>query len=161
MPLRDDLLSLMDLSSQLQADFGLPRYAVKIRVRTWAVAFGDGGAHSDVDLDILPSCDVQLLKPFAMQMMGIMMAGGTVEDRYFKVNGLTPAYSNPNSGSGGYTPQQLAPIASSERTEVVYLLTGDDGVPIECTLIQKEFDDPFEYTLTLREKRTRTDRNTP
>jgi hypothetical protein len=162
MALRDDLLPLMDLSSQLQQDFGLPRYAVTVRVRTWAGAFGDGGAHTDADLPILPSCDVQLMKPFSAQMSAIMMAGGTIEDRYFKISGLTPRYTDPTTGTpGGYTPQELAPKTDNEKTEVVYLLTGDDGIALECTLVAKEFDDPFEYVLTVREKRRRTDQNTP
>jgi hypothetical protein len=160
--LRDDLLPVAALEQQLAAQFGLSRYAVAIRTRTWNVAIGDPSGFSDSVITVTPSPAVSLLSPFAAQMAGIMMAGGTIEDRYWKLDKFTPQYTDPTTGAiAGYTPPQLAPMAANERTEITYLLTGDGGVTLECNLVAKDFTNPFEYSLTVREKRRRTEQNAP
>lgn len=162
MALRDDLLPVADLGSQLARDFGLSRYAVSVRVRTWNGDIGDVAAgFTDSTMPIDPPPSVNVMSPLQAQIAGIMMAAGTVEDLYWKLEDITPQYLDAHGSIiGGFTPAQLFPPVGPNQ-ELEYILTGDDGVPFSCTVVEKEFDDPFEYNVILREKRRRTEQNAP
>lgn len=163
MTLRDTLLPIADLGNKLSAQFGLSRYAVSVRTRTWKGDIGDAVAgYTDVLLVMVPPPDVTVMSPFSQQLAGIMMAGGTVEDRYFKIDSLTPQYKDAlGNVLGGFTPAQLDPPALDVKTEINYLLTGDDGITIECNVVLRDFTDPFGYQIIVREKRRRTEQNAP
>lgn len=146
MGFREDLLPVFNELRDLPNDFGLNRYAVKVRVRTYQSTIGDTDNPVVNDTAIEPRPKVELQSPNANQMSGNMMSGGTVFDRYFKVSSITPKHS-----AGGYTPQQLKP-AISPNQDLCYVLTGDDGVDIECTLVEWDFSGAFGYKLTLQSR---------
>ncbi len=153
MALRDSLLPVAELGSKLAQQFGLHRYTVTIHTRTWPTAVGGVGETPVISpsVTISPTPKVAVLSPVAAQQMGIMMSGGTVEDRLFKITGITPAYVK-NGVPGGYTPAQIAPTTANPLVDIAVILLGDDGIAMECSIVGREFDKPFGYTLIVREK---------
>jgi hypothetical protein len=154
--LRDDLLPVADELRQLPVDFGLRRYTVTIRRRIWSGTYpGDGTAtNQDIALSPLPrvrnSFSSASLSPAALQY--ILANGNVIDDRYYKIDRITPAY-NDGTVSGGYTAQQLRlrPSPDSKSIEEIVVLVGDDGMRRDCVQVTFEQDRAFRYTMLVHE----------
>lgn len=165
MSVRDKVLPAINKAGAIVDALGFKRTTLKIRQRTWSgTKLGDTGGQSpgyaDVDLTITPRPRVSMVPPYETQMAGLMQSGGSPEDRYFKLEGLVPQFTDPADNTvKGYTPGQLRPsVAPGVRNvEIIYVLIGDDGQERACTLVASDFTQPFKYELTLR-LRTRDDR---
>lgn len=144
--LRDELLPVFDELRGLIEEFGLRRYTLTVRQRTWSGGTAGAGTPTDVDTDILPSPKVRQLTPDE-----VAGSGGTYQNGDFKANRITPAYID-GITPGGFSPDDLKLTASSEAVEILYLLVGDDGTKV-CTLVGDSFDRAFGYSLILRQTR--------
>lgn len=117
--------------------------SVTIRTRTWT-----GGrirteqGKFDEDVVITPTPKVR-----EISQREIAGSGGRYEAGDVKVGPLTPANS-----AGGYTAAQLAPTASANGIEIIYVLSG--GITGEYMRVDLATDKPFTYTLILRRKRS-------
>lgn len=156
MSIRDDLLPVVDQLRALPNEFGLRRYAVTIRRRVWSGAYPGDGTPSDQDIVITPvprvrnSFSSATLSPQAMQY--ILANGNVIDDRYYKIDRITPAYVN-NGVPGGYTPKQLRTVASPDlkNVEEIVVLVGDDGLKRDCVQVSFEQDRSFGYTMLVHE----------
>jgi hypothetical protein len=160
MSVRDRILPVVDRARAKIAQLGLRRYRAIIRRRTWAGrtvgdTAGQNPGFTNTDVELTPTPKVELLSPVGAQMAGIIPSGGSIEDRYFKISGITPQYSTPTGArAGGYTPAdlKLAIPAGVQNQEVLVVLVGDDGKERPCTLVLQDFSKPFRYELTVRLK---------
>lgn len=153
MSLRDDLLPVVDLGNQLAQDFGLSRFAVTIRRRTWSGTRIGDGTPTNQDLVMSPPPTVTFKSPFREQMTAIMASGGTIRDRYYEISDITPAYTNADGSTAGYTPEQLRLTVGPDlgTVECVVVLVGDDGMARECKQVIFEDGDPFAYSMIVQE----------
>jgi hypothetical protein len=78
-------------------------------------------------------------------------SGGSYEEGDYIIDRITPAYTG--TTSGGYTPASLQLVPASGAEEVLIVMTGDDGVARECTLVASHFDEAFGYELHARPRR--------
>jgi hypothetical protein len=152
MSVRDTILPVIDRARAKVASLGLRRYRVFIRRRAWSGPRATEGTATVEDIEILPTPKVTVASPYMAQKQGIAMSGGTVEDREFLIEGITPFYDN-GTITGGYKPEDLDIKPRSRTEEVLVVLLGDDGIQHECTLSQKDFDGAFGYTLAARLRR--------
>lgn len=156
MSLRDALLPVMDQLRGLPQVFGLRRYAVTIRRRVWSGAsVGDGTpTNQSIVLSPIPrvrnSFSSATLSPEALQY--ILANGNVIDDRYYKVDRITPAYSS-GGVSGGYTPAQLRTRANPDvmNVEEIVELVGDDGFKRDCVQVTFEQDRAFGYSMLVHE----------
>jgi hypothetical protein len=144
--LRDQLLPVVDLVRKLPAQFGLRRYTVTLRTRTWSGSYSGEGTPTDVDVLLTPTPRVEVLST-----KDVASSGGTYREGDFRVTAITPRYTAPTTG--GYTPAQLNLRPTAQNKDVSVILTGDEGT-IECMVIEFRFVRPLRYTLIVREKRT-------
>lgn len=141
--LRDDLLPVIDELRQLPNEFGIRRYTVTLRTRTWSGGAVGRGTATAVDAVLFPVPRVQVITTAE-----IAASGGTYREGDFRVTAITPSY-----GTGGYSPTALNLRPSATNKDVTVILTGDEGT-IECGVVEFHFDRPFRYTMVVREKRT-------
>lgn len=116
--------------------------AIQVTVRTtvWSGDYMGEGTPSNTNTVISPKCPVRQLSAHE-----VAASGGLYELEDLKIGPITPEYVA--SGGGGYTPEELAP-EGGEKTEVVYLLTGDiDGTYVRVRL---DTTDPTGYYLVIR-----------
>lgn len=154
--IRDALLPVVDLLRGLPNTFGLRRYAVTIRRRVWSGAYPGDGTPTDQDIVLSPiprvrnSFSSASMSPAAMQY--ILANGNVIDDRYYKIDRITPAYVN-NGTPGGYTPQQLRLVGNPDlkNVESIVVLVGDDGVKRDCVQVTFEQDRSFGYTMLVHE----------
>jgi hypothetical protein len=107
MSVRDRILPVVDRARAKIAQLGLRRYRVIIRRRTWAGrtvgdTAGQNSGFTNTDLELAPTPKVELLSPAGAQLAGIIPSGGSIEDRYFKISGITPQYSTPTAKLAEY-----------------------------------------------------------
>lgn len=152
MSLRDDLLPVFDDTRGVIEDLGLRRFSVTLRRRTWSGGSVGAGVPTNDDIVISPTPRVRFKSPFAAQMSGILTAGGKIEDRYFAIDKITPAWSD-NGLSGGYTPDQLTMKVGPDvqNVEAIVVLLGDDGTAIECVQVTFEEDLSFGYSMVVQD----------
>lgn len=141
--LRDDLLAIINCARQTVAETGIYRYDVTLRVRTWTGTYPGEGTPTDVDVTISPRPRVKV-----MSTRDVASSGGTYREGDFKVDYITPRFA-----TGGYSPAMLNLRPTMQNQDVTVILTGDEGT-IECQVIEFKFDDPFNYSLVVRERRT-------
>ena len=142
MTLRDDLLGTVRDGRALVEELGLRRHAVTRRVVTWSGGQPGLGTQAASDLVI---AGARVSGPSGRDVA--LLSDPSRIDSVLTVTKITPAYAD-----GGYTPAQLSPTLSSDQ-ELVYVVTGDDGVDRLCRLETLRADRPFEYSLVLREYR--------
>lgn len=110
---------------------GLRPTITTIRTRTWSGADVFLGSYTDSDLVIVPYPKVTITSQTDVD-----------------VGPIVPSFSG-----GGYTPEQLNPIAylgtAQQSVEVIYRLDGPAGV-YEYTCFALETRRPFRYVLKLR-----------
>jgi hypothetical protein len=130
MALRDDVLPIINDGWTLAAEFWYTTHTVVVRTRTWATRL-HVGAYTDSDLTLDPKPPVK-----------------ETGERTLLVGPVIPAHDG-----GGYTPQQLNPVAylpnTNRNVEILHVVTGDDGVERLYLLTQFDTSDPGEYMLTL------------
>jgi hypothetical protein len=148
MSLRDDLLPVVNGLRDLPGDFGLRRYSVTLVRRTYAERVGDGSIPTAASVTLSPAPRVRVVST-----REVAESGGTYQDGDLRVDRITPRLAD---GSGGYAPSDLDYESTTDRDEVVIVLTGDDGVSREGTLVKKNFDRAFGYSLVVRLKRFMT-----
>lgn len=143
--IRDSLLPVVDALRQLPNSFGLRRYSVAIRSRTWSGNYPGELTPTDTDTVINPPPRVRNVSPEE-----VASSGGTYEAGDYMIEAITPSYTSLTGTTGGYTPAQLRirPGAGSNN-DVAIILTGDEG-SFECELVKANFDRPFRYWLVAR-----------
>lgn len=114
---------------------------VTVRRRVWPSQMGIGSP-TVTDL-VLPAWT----KVATVNEREIAASGGRFKLEDITVGPVTPTYPG-----GGYSEAQLAPVATDDLTEIVYVLSG--AVNGEYTLLACSTDRPFRYMLTLRRKET-------
>lgn len=146
--LRDALLPVIDQLRGLPSQFGLRRYTVKLRTRTWSGTYLGEGTPSDVDVQLTPTPRVRV-----MSTEEVASSGGTYRAGDFMITAITPSYTSPSAG--GYAPLalNLRPSPGTTNIDVTAILTGDEGT-IECQIVEFHFDSPFRYWIVVREVRT-------
>lgn len=154
--LRDALLPIFSQLRQLPVDFGLRRFTVTVRRRTWSGTFIGDGTATDQDIAITPMPRVrQVFSPGSMrpeQLQSLLANGNVIDDRYYKIDRITPAYTS-NGTSGGYSAQQLRLIMPPDATlsEYLVVLVGDDGFKRECVQTTFAEDRAFGYSMLVHE----------
>lgn len=156
--LRDSLLPVIDQLRGMPPTFGLRRFSVTIRRRTWSGSYvGDpAGSATDSDIVITPIPRVRQVFSAASlryeQLQYIAANGNVIDDRYYTIDRITPSYVN-NGTPGGYSAQQLRLVADPDlhNVESIVVLVGDDGFKREC--VQKTFaeDRAFGYSMLVHE----------
>jgi hypothetical protein len=156
MSLRDDLLPVVDDVRLIPGDFGFRRYGVTIRRRVWSGNFAGDGTPTDQDIVLSPiprvrnSFSSASLRPETLQY--ILANGGVIDDRYYQIDRITPAYVS-NGVAGGYSAQQLRlkPPTDAKNVECIVVLVGDDGFKRDCEQVTFEQDRAFKYAMLVRE----------
>lgn len=143
--LRDDLLPVFDDLRQLPDQFGLRRYSVVLRTRTWSGGEPGIGSPVDTDTTVTPPPRVRVMSP-----KEIAASGGTYQDGDFMIEKITPRYTSPTTG--GWSPGLLHERPGASADDVVIVLTGDEGT-IECTAVKFFFDRAFNYRIVARARR--------
>jgi hypothetical protein len=116
---------------------------VTVRKRRWIGGrVGAEGGFEDTDLAVSPT-------PFVrdLNQREITGSGGRYETGDVKVGPLIPVFPG-----GGYTPEQLAPLAEGNALEILYVLEG--GITGHYKRIDIETDRALSYWLVLRRKRS-------
>lgn len=161
MGIREDLLPVVDGLRSIpgSSDFGLRRFSVTIRRRVWSGAYvGDpSGTATDEDLALSPLPRVRQvfsassLRPDQLQY--ILANGNKIDDRYYKIDRITPRYTNPDGSTGGYSAQQLRLAADPDlhNVESIVVLVGDDGYKRECVQTTFSEDRAFGYSMLVHE----------
>lgn len=145
MSLRASALKIANKLRALPSKPALDVYTTKvtIRTRTWAGGrVGLEGGSSDVDAVIRPRPKVR-----DISQREVAGSGGRYQAGDVKVGPITPRHSG-----GGYSEAQLAPSASANGTEILYVLEG--GVTGEYLRVDLQTDRAFSYWLVLRRKRS-------
>lgn len=152
MTLRDDLLPVFQDTRGVIQDLGLRRFSVILRRRIWSGAEVGDGACVDEDIVLTPLPKVTFRSPFARQLE-IQLGGGTVRDRYYQIEKITPAFNDGQGNVGGYTPDQLRMRVGPDMRNVdpVVVLLGDDGTLRECEQVLLEDDKSFGYSMLVQE----------
>lgn len=140
MSLRTDLLKVVEAARTLSGPaFADIREQLTIRTRTWSgVAIGDA-TPSDVDLVLPAHYPIRYLNS-----QEISSSAGVYEQGDILVDHITPS-----DGAGvGYTPSQLRPTVTSDRVELIYVVTGNHSGEYHC--IELRTYKPFTFQLVLR-----------
>ncbi len=147
MSLRSAMLKVANTIRGIPSKASIDVYttAVTVRVRTWAGGRieADGG-YSDSDTVITP-------RPYVRELTQreIAGSGGRYTAGDVRVDGITPFHAG-NAGIG-YTEAQIAPVATTNGVEILYVLSG--AIAGEYMRIDLATDDPIEFVLVLRRKR--------
>lgn len=144
--LRDQLLPVVDQLRQLPNQFGLRRYAVTIRKRTWSGDAPGRGTSTDVDTVLTPVPRVRVITT-----QEVASSGGTFREGDFIISAITPRYTSPTTG--GYSPAQLDLTLTALNQEATVILTGDEGT-VECDVVEFWFHRAFTYEIVVRARRT-------
>jgi hypothetical protein len=153
MSTRDKVLPKFDKARTKIASLGLRRFTVTLRRRVWSGTRIGEGTPVNQDLVLTPTPRVRFKSPFAAQMSGVLMSGGSVRDRFYEIDKITPAYVDSLGNPGGYTTTQLRMRVGADlkNVECVVVLVGDDGMARECSQLILEDDRSFGYSMTVQE----------
>lgn len=124
----DDNLPTLNDGRQLLVDFGLRKYRVFVRVRTWSGGEVRLGTYEDIDAEIVP-------RPKVVEKM----AGAELV-----VNGITPDFV-----VGGYTLADLNPT-QLPNAEVFYVVRNGEGTDVLYELTDVDSSGVFGIELRLR-----------
>lgn len=147
MSLRSAMLRVANVIRAIPSKPGLDVWptTVTVRTRTWAGGLkGREGGFTDVDLLITPTPHVR-----EVSQADITGSGGRYVAGDVLVEHITPAHaSNPGVG---YTQAQVAPTASANGVQIIYVLTGE--IAGEYSRHAFSAQDTVTYTLVLRRTR--------
>ena len=137
MTLATRLLPALNRARTKLDTFGLRRYTVTVRTRTWSSGEVGRGTPTDSDLTLEPNPKVR-----------------EKDDRTLEISHITPS-----NGTIGYTMEQLRPLNAPEEgaSEFFYVVTGPNGtINYQLTAIDMsdgpahgETSGSLRYTLTL------------
>ena len=163
--LRDQLLGLANTLRGLPPAFGLRRFAVTVKRRTWGGQQQGEGTATDYSIGITPAPRVEDLSdqigkmtPTEMELAGI--GNGTVIGKLYKIDQITPYYSQATTVngittqvSGGFKAEMLRlwPYRDQGYVENLVTLVGDDGLLRECVQITVNQSNPFNYSMLVKE----------
>jgi hypothetical protein len=153
MSIRDNALPKFDKARTKIAALGLRRFQVILRRRVWSGSRVGEGTPTNQDMVLTPTPRVRFMSPFAKQMEYIVTSGGKIQDRYYKIDKITPAFT---SGviTGGYSSRELNMAVGPDlkNVEPVVILIGDDGMARACEQILLEDDRSFGYSMTVQQR---------
>ena len=150
---RQDMLGVAaDLRTLTGPDpgFDVRPYQLTIRTRIWSGGLRGKGNYVDTNF-VVP----QIVKMRRLKQEEIANSGGKYEMGDILFEPFTPAYpANALTGqpAGGFTEAQLAPRATANGTEIIYIVTGQHAG--EYSLIELRSDKSFRFGLVLRRSRT-------
>jgi len=155
--LRDRLLPVADRirsiagPTKLSGNDGLDvrPNSLTITVRTWPGRLGDttAGEYSDASTTLAPVPRIR-----SLTSREVAASGGLYEQGDLLVGPITPAYTNTDASTGGYSETDLAPVQSTDSIEVLYLITGPSAG--DYRRIELRRGRAFRYELVLRKKQT-------
>lgn len=120
------------------------RHKLTVRKRTWSGDYVGDGTSSDEDLVLPPHYPI---RPLTQQEVYSANGQYILGDIY--VNHITPS-----DGAGtGYTKEQLNPTITTNKVDVIYIVTDTDGeINGEYTCIDFQKYRPFSIRLVLRRR---------
>ncbi len=118
--------------------FDIRTSRVTVRTRTWSGGRRDLGTKTDSDLVLN-----QYYKIRDLNGREVSGSGGRYSTGDILVDHITPS-----DGTIGYTAAQLAPLVTSDASEILYVVTGAD--PGYYGLVELLTHRPFTYQLVLR-----------
>jgi hypothetical protein len=130
-----DFLGDLDEIRGIAGELGLRVYSVNLQVATWSGSRVGQGTKTVSPLtftntaglsgDPLPNVRVRQLS-----RKEVVASGGLYTDRDFKVGPMTPAFAATLAQyGGGYTDQQIDPLATSTPTEIIWNVMGPSIPP--------------------------------
>lgn len=157
MSLRDSLLPVVSTLRALPQNFGLRRFAVTIRRRVWTGSKISEGTATDSDIILTPpprvrdSFPIKSLSPLEMEY--VAANSNVVTGQMYKIDKITPRFTNADGSTGGYLAEQLRlwPIRDPRHMENLVVLVGDDGYLRECQQMVFEQDRAFGYSMLVKE----------
>lgn len=152
--LRDALLPVADLGGKLAQQFGLSRFTVTIRRRSWSGGQVGEGTATDSDIALTPpprvrditSRDATLTEAEYRALNSDVLVG-----QLYRIDQITPRYTNPDGSIGGYTPEQLRLSPNQSAYDGLVVLVGDDGYMRECEQVLFSQNAPFAYSMIVKE----------
>ena len=144
MTLRTDLLPVVDTLRALTGPGVLDIRTAQLTIRTRVWSGGTVGEGSPTDSDLVIPKQYKVAHLSAKE---IASSGGRFEDESLKFGPITPAFTG-----GGYAPNDLKPVVTTDDTEVIYSLSGQTSG--EYALAALHTEQPFSYMLYLNRKRT-------
>jgi hypothetical protein len=144
MALRDNLLPVANTLRAKAEAFGVRRYSVTVRQRTWSGGRPGLGTMTPTDLTLSPRPRVR-----AVSSREIAASGGTFTQGDLRIGPITPS----NGAGVGYTAAQLAPDVSSANGDVMYVLVGDDGTTVARLVDRPSVDRSLGWFVVVRPTR--------
>lgn len=143
MSFRTALLAVADKFRAVSgpALFDIRTNQLTIRKRVWSGSYIADGVATDTDL-VLPA---------QYPIRHVTGADVASSGGHYTLTDLLVNHITPYNGVGvGYTPTQLVPDITDDRTQLIYVITGPDAG--EYDLVEAKFSRPFSYQLILRRK---------
>jgi hypothetical protein len=156
--IREDLLPVVNDLRGLPSDMGLShrRFAVTIRRRVWSGPQQGEGQATDYNIVIAPIPRVRdataaNLSPSEAEWLAANR--GSVAGQLYRVDKITPRFTNADNSVGGYLAEQLRlwPNRDTGAVENLVALVGDDGYLRECEQVTFDQDRAFGYSMLLKE----------
>lgn len=156
MSLRDSLLPVMDRLRVLPPTFGLRRFAVTVRRRLWSSQVPGEGTATDFNIVLTPAPrvrDVTLGSLSKYEMEYRSANSDIVSGSLYKIDRITPRYTNADGSTGGYLAEQIRawPNVDTGAIENFISLVGDDGYLRECIPVTFGQDRAFGYWMIVKE----------
>ncbi len=114
---------------------------VTVRTRVWPAQLGIG-TPIDTDVTLDPYIKVR-----EVTRRDIASSGGKLEIGDVEIGPITPSHPG-----GGYTIAQIAPVATTPLTQIIYVLSG--AIAGEYRRVEEHTARPLRYMLVLRRKNT-------
>jgi hypothetical protein len=146
MPLREDLLPVVDMGRAIAGELGLRVYAsVTVRVRTWSGSVTGEGTKTDVDTLLLVGGQPPKVRQVSQK--DIVRSGGLYEEGDLEIGPLTPQYAG-----GGTSIASLDPAVATRPTEVFYRIAGPGSASGGdwYKKVSDSMDRPFRMMVTVR-----------
>lgn len=146
--LRQNLLPVINNGRKIIDGLGFRTSDVSVVTRLWPSGRRGDPDDSSYGDTVLPLVNP---RPKVRQVSSreIAGSGGTYQDGDLRVDKLTPKFA-----AGGYTLDEIAPVADDEGVEILYVVTGP--LAGEYRRINSNADRALGYSLTLRRMRTTT-----
>jgi Big-like domain-containing protein len=156
--LRDSLLPVVDTLRALPNIFGVRRFAVTIRRRTWTGQVPGQGVATDYNIALIPpprvrdqSASDRGMSPTEAELKAAN--SGVATGSVYRIDRITPRYTTAAGVTGGYLAEQIRmwPDTDTGAIENLVSIVGDDGYLRECIQITFEQDRAFGYSMNVKE----------
>lgn len=153
--LRDKLLPVVSALRVLPQNFGMRRFAVTVRRRTWSTLIAGEGTATNWDIQISPAPRVHDVTARDLTVIEAEMAAANragIIGNMYRITGITPQYTK-NGVTGGYLSEQIRlwPNVDAGAVENLVSLVGDDGYLRECEQVTFDQSRPFGYGMLVKE----------